>query len=236
MRGKTGAARIALATGCPVIPVGAVGRAGPPGAVREEARPVPAQADHLPAGDPVDLDDLLAQPATSRGAHEATERIMAAITALVEEIRGEKAPAVRFDPTRHRHHRDRQPEQEEEEGQASMSKVAVFGAGSWGTAFSIVLSDAGNDVTIWGRREDVCATRSTRSARTPTTCRGSSSTAGSARPTTSRRHWPARRSWCWRCRRRRCAQNLEEWAPYIPSDAVLVSPDEGRRARHRSSG
>ncbi len=38
-----------------------------------------------------------------------------------------------------------------------MSKVAVFGAGSWGTAFSIVLADAGNDVTIWGRREEVCA-------------------------------------------------------------------------------
>ncbi len=37
-----------------------------------------------------------------------------------------------------------------------MSKVAVFGAGSWGTAFSIVLADAGNNVTIWGRREDVC--------------------------------------------------------------------------------
>ena len=38
-----------------------------------------------------------------------------------------------------------------------MSKVAVFGAGSWGTAFSIVLADAGNDVTIWARRQDVCA-------------------------------------------------------------------------------
>ncbi len=38
-----------------------------------------------------------------------------------------------------------------------MSKVAVFGAGSWGTAFSIVLADAGNDVSIWGRREEVCA-------------------------------------------------------------------------------
>jgi glycerol-3-phosphate dehydrogenase (NAD(P)+) len=37
-----------------------------------------------------------------------------------------------------------------------MSKVAVFGAGSWGTAFSIVLADAGNDVAVWGRREDVC--------------------------------------------------------------------------------
>ena len=34
-------------------------------------------------------------------------------------------------------------------------KVAVFGAGSWGTAFSIVLADAGNDVTIWARREEV---------------------------------------------------------------------------------
>jgi glycerol-3-phosphate dehydrogenase (NAD(P)+) len=39
-----------------------------------------------------------------------------------------------------------------------MSKVAVFGAGSWGTAFSLVLADAGNDVTIWGRRPEVCDT------------------------------------------------------------------------------
>ena len=39
-----------------------------------------------------------------------------------------------------------------------MNKVAVFGAGSWGTAFSIVLADAGNEVKIWGRREEVCAT------------------------------------------------------------------------------
>jgi glycerol-3-phosphate dehydrogenase (NAD(P)+) len=37
-----------------------------------------------------------------------------------------------------------------------MSRVAVFGAGSWGTAFSLVLADAGNDVTIWGRRPEVC--------------------------------------------------------------------------------
>jgi glycerol-3-phosphate dehydrogenase (NAD(P)+) len=37
-----------------------------------------------------------------------------------------------------------------------MSRVAVFGAGSWGTAFSIVLADAGNEVTIWGRRAEVC--------------------------------------------------------------------------------
>jgi len=34
-------------------------------------------------------------------------------------------------------------------------KVTVLGAGSWGTAFSIVLADGGNDVTIWARREEV---------------------------------------------------------------------------------
>lgn len=38
-----------------------------------------------------------------------------------------------------------------------MAKIAVFGAGSWGTAFSIVLADGGHDVRIWGRREEVCA-------------------------------------------------------------------------------
>jgi glycerol-3-phosphate dehydrogenase (NAD(P)+) len=38
-----------------------------------------------------------------------------------------------------------------------MAKVAVFGAGSWGTAFSLVLADAGNDVRLWARREELCA-------------------------------------------------------------------------------
>jgi glycerol-3-phosphate dehydrogenase (NAD(P)+) len=30
-------------------------------------------------------------------------------------------------------------------------RVAVMGSGSWGTAFSMVLADAGNDVVMWGR-------------------------------------------------------------------------------------
>jgi glycerol-3-phosphate dehydrogenase (NAD(P)+) len=38
-----------------------------------------------------------------------------------------------------------------------VSKVAVFSAGSWGTAFGIVLADAGNEVTLWSRRDEVCA-------------------------------------------------------------------------------
>ena len=42
-------------------------------------------------------------------------------------------------------------------GDVTGSKVAVLGAGSWGTAFSIVLADAGNDVSIWARRDEVAA-------------------------------------------------------------------------------
>jgi glycerol-3-phosphate dehydrogenase (NAD(P)+) len=36
-----------------------------------------------------------------------------------------------------------------------MTKVTVMGAGSWGTTFAKILADAGNEVTLWARREDV---------------------------------------------------------------------------------
>lgn len=35
------------------------------------------------------------------------------------------------------------------------TRVAVMGAGAWGTAFSLVLADAGCEVTLWARRDDV---------------------------------------------------------------------------------
>ncbi|MFC4374870.1 NAD(P)H-dependent glycerol-3-phosphate dehydrogenase [Nocardia halotolerans] len=36
-----------------------------------------------------------------------------------------------------------------------MTRAAVMGAGSWGTAFAKVLAEAGTDVTIWARRDEV---------------------------------------------------------------------------------
>lgn len=36
-----------------------------------------------------------------------------------------------------------------------MTRVAIMGSGSWGTAFGMVLADAGSDVVIWGRDPDV---------------------------------------------------------------------------------
>jgi glycerol-3-phosphate dehydrogenase (NAD(P)+) len=41
---------------------------------------------------------------------------------------------------------------------SAVRRVAVLGAGAWGTAFAKVLADAGANVTIWARRESVAAT------------------------------------------------------------------------------
>ena len=98
MRGKTGAARIALATGCPVIPVGQWGAQEILPAYTVRPHVFPRKTAAYKVGDPVDLDDLRDQPLTPEVLREGTDRIMAAITALVEDLRGEQAPAVRFDP------------------------------------------------------------------------------------------------------------------------------------------
>ncbi|MFM7014596.1 MAG: 2-dehydropantoate 2-reductase N-terminal domain-containing protein, partial [Actinomycetota bacterium] len=36
-----------------------------------------------------------------------------------------------------------------------MSKLAVIGAGSWGTTFAKVLADGGNEVMLWARRPEL---------------------------------------------------------------------------------
>ena len=36
-----------------------------------------------------------------------------------------------------------------------MSRVAVMGSGSWGTAFGMILADAGGDVVMWSRDADI---------------------------------------------------------------------------------
>ncbi len=107
-----------------------------------------------------------------------------------------------------------------------MSKVAVFGAGSWGTAFSMVLADAGHDVTIWGRREDLCAAinekhenpdylpgielpASIRATHDPAEAAEGAEVVVLAVPSQTLR------------------DNLQQWAEVLPSDAILLSLMKG---------
>lgn len=98
MTGKSGAARIALTTGCPVIPVGQWGAQDLLAPYAKRPDLFPRKRVTMKVGDPVDLSDLAAQEHTPAVVSQATDRIMDAITALVAEVRGEPAPAERFDP------------------------------------------------------------------------------------------------------------------------------------------
>ncbi|HEU5045574.1 MAG TPA: lysophospholipid acyltransferase family protein [Nocardioidaceae bacterium] len=98
MTGKTGAARIALATQVPVVPIAQWGAHHILAPYAKKARLFPRKTITMKVGDPVDLDDLRGRPITPAILREATDRIMDALTAQLEDIRQEKAPEVRFDP------------------------------------------------------------------------------------------------------------------------------------------
>jgi len=98
MRGKTGAVRIALATGCPVIPVAQWGaqRILPP--YHHWPRLLPRHDSSVWAGPPVDLQRFQGPEMNAAVLAEATEQVMADLTTLVARIRGENPPARRWDP------------------------------------------------------------------------------------------------------------------------------------------
>jgi 1-acyl-sn-glycerol-3-phosphate acyltransferase len=100
MVGKTGAARVALSTGAPVIPIAQWGPQYVLAPYAKRLHLFPRRTMHVKAGPPVDLSEFAGRPIDAPLLHEATEKILAAITQLLEEIRGEKAPDVRFDPRR----------------------------------------------------------------------------------------------------------------------------------------
>src|SRR5690349_7036577 len=97
MTGKSGAARIALETGCPVIPIGQWGAQDILYPYAKKPHLFPRKHITMKAGDPVDLSDLVTLPRSQAVINQATDRIMDAITQLVADIRGEVPPAERFD-------------------------------------------------------------------------------------------------------------------------------------------
>lgn len=101
MAGKTGAARVALATGCPVIPVAQWGAHHMLPPYERLPRLLPPKHVHVAAGPPVPLDDLRGRPVDSALLRQASDRVLDGITAVLEDIRGEQAPRPRFDARVH---------------------------------------------------------------------------------------------------------------------------------------
>lgn len=97
MRAKTGAARIALETGAPVYPVGQWGAQDLLPAYSKKLNIRGRTTVSFSVGDPVPLTDLMGSQ-DADAVREATDRILAAIVELVEDLRDEAAPAERFDP------------------------------------------------------------------------------------------------------------------------------------------
>ncbi|MEC4017279.1 NAD(P)H-dependent glycerol-3-phosphate dehydrogenase [Streptomyces sp. H27-D2] len=107
-----------------------------------------------------------------------------------------------------------------------MTRCAVYGTGSWGTAFAMVLADAGCEVTLWGRRAELVDAINTGhtnpdylpGVELPSSVRATTDPAEAARgadftvlavPSQTLRG------------------NLAVWAPLLPADTVLVSLMKG---------
>ncbi|WEV25124.1 NAD(P)-dependent glycerol-3-phosphate dehydrogenase [Streptomyces sp. 71268] len=107
-----------------------------------------------------------------------------------------------------------------------MTRCAVFGAGSWGTAFAMVLADAGCEVTLWARRPEVVEAINTGhgnpdylpDAKLPETVRATTDPAVAARDA---------RFAVLTVPSQTLRANLAAWAPLLPADAVLVNLMKG---------
>ena len=107
-----------------------------------------------------------------------------------------------------------------------MTRCAVFGTGSWGTAFSIVLADAGNEVVMVGRRPGLAEAINTRhenaeyfpGIRLPESVRATTDPAEAlADADFMMLTIPAQT----------LRDNLTEWAPLLEEKTILVSLMKG---------
>ena len=98
MKGRTGAARLALQTGAPVVPMAHWGAQDVLPRYAKRFHVFPRKRVRVLVGEPVDLSEFRDAPLTRTTLEAATERILDAITALVAELRGETPPATRWDP------------------------------------------------------------------------------------------------------------------------------------------
>lgn len=100
MRGKSGAVRMALQAGIPVIPVAHWGTQHVLPRYAKRISVFPRKTIDVRFGDEVDLSAFRGRPLDTTTLNAATAVVMERITALLEELRHETAPAERWDPTK----------------------------------------------------------------------------------------------------------------------------------------
>lgn len=101
MVGKTGAARVALTTGCPVIPIAQWGVQDILWPYGKRVHLLPRKTVHVVAGPPVDLSAFAGKPLDAVTLRAATNAILDDIAALLAQLRGQAPPDQRWDPREH---------------------------------------------------------------------------------------------------------------------------------------
>ena len=107
-----------------------------------------------------------------------------------------------------------------------MSTVTVFGAGAWGSTMAQVLNDAGNDVLLWGRSEDVIA--EINSTHTNKKYLGSHELPLSLKATTDlAQAFAHSHIYVLAIPAQQLRETLQEWKPFFSSDSIIVSTLKG---------
>lgn len=101
MRGKTGAVRMALEAGIPLIPMAHWGTQLVLPRYGKRISLFPRKTIRAKIGDPVDLSAFAGRKIDTAVLTEATAVLMKAIAALLSELRNEPAPTTLWDPSQH---------------------------------------------------------------------------------------------------------------------------------------
>lgn len=105
-------------------------------------------------------------------------------------------------------------------------KIAVIGAGSWGTTFSKVLADGGSDVMLWSRREEV-ATEINTSHRNGDYLPGVNLPKNILASTDIEKVLSGASQVYISVPSQSLRANLEQWGKFIASDSIVVSLMKG---------
>ena len=109
---------------------------------------------------------------------------------------------------------------------SDLQRIAVLGAGSWGTTFAKVLADAGRDVLLWARREEVSGVINS-SNTNPDYLPGVSLPANLKSTSDPEEALRDAEAVVLAVPSQRLRENLAAWRPLLPAKATLVSLAKG---------